>query len=86
MIARKLRSQGCPHIAGIAESMDEHDCRPMTAGADMNRHTFRSLNVLRAEVLWKVFNLRSNWKHERERGNTAENGSKHVATLLVNSS
>jgi hypothetical protein len=66
MVPRERRRQGRPHVAGVAESVEQHDHRPMTAGPEMNRRPVIRRDLLRADVARKRLDLRGRGPREGE--------------------
>src|SRR6266576_680867 len=48
MVVCELGSHKCPHIAGVSESVKQHDCWTLSADSDMNCRA-RGLNLLITE-------------------------------------
>src|SRR5213080_3362604 len=49
VVVCELGSHKCPHIAGVSESVKQHDCWTLSADSDMNCRAI-GLNLLSTEV------------------------------------
>jgi hypothetical protein len=67
VVPRERRRQGRPHVAGVAEAVEQHDRRPLSAGPEMNRRPVVRHDLLRAKVAGKRHDLRGRGPREGER-------------------
>jgi hypothetical protein len=66
MVPRERRRQGRPHVAGVAEAVEQHDRRPMTAGPEMNRCPVIRRDLQCVEVARKRLDLRGRGPRQGE--------------------
>jgi hypothetical protein len=58
VVPREIRRQGRPHVASVAEAVEQHDRWPLLAGPEMNHHRVIRRDRLPLEVARERCDLR----------------------------